>query len=272
MVPAMLNPAQLCRFLGTDWMMDLAFCGDDSGSHRPGPVFVVGGYLCHADNWSKIKSDWEYVLADSPKLAYFKMRECYHLDGAFDGWSQAAADAKLTELVKVVSHHGPVLVELAGVVAWDDFDKEIQGLALPYMGSPYYFCLLSIVIAASEYVKNQADLGNEIAFVFDEQGSLEQDATKHFHILKTIVDPAVAASMKSISFMDDKQFSPLQIADLIAWQVRRFHAKLPEDGGATRPELTEIRQRLSHRVEYHWTQERLARSAEDALRIFGPKA
>ena len=169
--------AEFCKFLGTDWMMDLAFCGDDSGSHRQAPAFVVAGYLCHADNWGKIKSDWEYVLADSPTLAYFKMGQCYHLDGAFEGWSRTAADAKLDQLVEVVNHHGPALVELSGVVGWDDFKQEIQGLALQHMESPYHFCLLSIVISAAEYVKGCADLGNEIAFVFDEQGNLEQNAT-----------------------------------------------------------------------------------------------
>src|SRR5439155_2381705 len=65
-----------------------------------------------------------------------------------------------------------------------------------------------------------AGKGETIDFVFDRQQGLEIRADSVYRLLRDM--PCFAGQIGSIDFRDDKEFLPLQAADLMSWQARRF--------------------------------------------------
>jgi Protein of unknown function (DUF3800) len=228
------------------WILSLIFYGDDSGTNEGSVVCVVAGYLGDRENWLRFSSDWQVTLDTDPKLPYFKMRECHHLDGAFTGWTRDAANLKLDQFVGLVNHYNPGLAEFGSVMPRDVFKRHVDSSRDPLFRDPYFFCLFAVTVGASRFVHTLDAVGERkgISFVLDEQGEKERDAAKQFYLCKGILPAEWESCLEMISFGDDKRFKPLQAADLIAWQVRRQFADVKEDDGIARPELKTLRERL----------------------------
>jgi hypothetical protein len=220
------------------WFFMLTFYGDDSGSAPRDRCFVLSGYLAHADQWAKIEREWTAALAEAPAIGYFKMRQCYHLDGEFAGWHQSKANKKLLSLIDVLRPYlrRGQLTEISSVLAWETFEEAITGATRQLFHNPYFFLFHSSV---SEALK-LTPAGQEVAFVFDEQGILQSDAVQQFNYIKATVPEGLQIKMGALSFDDDRRTTPLQIADLIAWQVRRREMN-PSWDRQIRPEYKKLR-------------------------------
>jgi hypothetical protein len=77
------------------------------------PVFVLAGFVTHAEQWAKLTVKWADALTRPPTLEYFKMNEAYARKGQFEGWSEPDRDARLGDLAGIIKQH-----VLAGVSAY----------------------------------------------------------------------------------------------------------------------------------------------------------
>ncbi len=229
------------------WFLMLAFYGDDSGNHGKGP-FVVAGYLGLTSDWFYMERDWEKVLEEPPAIDYFKMGECYHLEGQFEKISKPERDEKLHKLVDVVCRYNERLTEVSSMVTWEDYRSAIgDGAFKEEFYNPYFFCLHGVTSQVAKIL--QSEKSNEIVhYTFDHQSNLEHHSAAQYYLIRTQAPKEFTRHMGGISHEDDKQFKPLQIADLIAWHVRRDFAKPKQDAGKQRPELTKLRQGI-HKAE-----------------------
>jgi hypothetical protein len=222
------------------WFSVLVYYGDDSGNHGKGP-FVLGGYLARASDWFHMENDWAKVLAQPPAIEYFKMSECYWLKGQFSGWDRIPADAKLSSLVAVVERYKGGLIELSSMMDWDEYRSAIgNGPFKNEFHSPYFFCLHGVVSQTTK-VLEKINSQLVVQYVFDHQSNLNHDSAKQYYQVRRYAPKELTRFMGSISHEDDKILKPLQIADLIAWHIRRSFAKPPEDNGHERPELLRLR-------------------------------
>jgi hypothetical protein len=100
-----------------------------------------------------------------------------------------------------------------------DYEAIARGNVAREFDSPYYFCFMGMVPTFALY--DQIFGGCEVIdFVFDRQVGLEAKARTIFYdLLKTI--PKFAGQIGNIDYKDDKDFPPLQAADLVAWHARR---------------------------------------------------
>ena len=99
-----------------------------------------------------------------------------------------------------------------------DYDEIVKNQVPPRWDSPYYF-LFSVLIGSTVLVEKLHHNAEPIEFIFDSEQKRERPAyqlASNFHPRLSSFD-----GFANVSYCDDKQFPPLQAADLLAWQIRR---------------------------------------------------
>ena len=214
---------------------DLSFYGDESGSHGRGTI-VLSGYLGRDDEWEKFETEWHRVLSDKSiggrSIDYLHMRECYKLEGVFEGFTRSAADKKLNALVDVLVDFLRTrrLVEFTMMLDWDIYNTAIAGPVKDIFPNPYLLALHGIVSQVTAFLNKSAHPTAPVWFWMDDQTrSIEANYAQQFCITKKILEPEHSRWLDAVGFKSDKSCYELQAADLIAWQSHRRELRHPED-------------------------------------------
>lgn len=227
--------------------MSLQAYFDDSGSDTASDnFFVLAGYITTVAKWAKFSDEWQACLDRSPGAAYFKSTEAMHLRGEFrldKGWTRELRDERVVELAHIIWRHCPIA--LSAVVRHQDFADTIATLPM-FSGEktisnrhPYTFLWYHLL---SEIWLNGHTFGlgkGPCDCIFDKQLGFEAEAYRFWQTLEEAMGkPPVPPWFDWIGsapiFRDDKNFLPLQAADLLAWANRRALAspddlKLPDE-------------------------------------------
>ncbi len=187
---------------------------DDSGSGGDSPYCVVAGYMGTGREWAKFTTRWQEALDLEPQIDYFKMSEAESRRGQFWGWSPEDRDVRVGKFVEVVSRSR--LSELSCAVSVPAYNKILRWNLPEAVRSPYFMCISGVMAA----LKSQLPMGDRVALTFDEQGSFEKFTVGTYGELKRL--PGFASILAGVAHRDDKITLPLQAADLVAWQQRRF--------------------------------------------------
>lgn len=193
---------------------------DDSGSNQQGEAFVLAGYVASASAWDTLSAHWQEALNKEPKLKYFKMREAAALRDQFDGWSGAQRDERVMEFVTIIRDSRP-LVGLTSAIFWEDLNR--ISAEFPEVPLPAYDLLFHGSMAVLHNYCRRHGVTEKIDFVFDEQGSWSKRTGRSYTYAEQIfTDEERSLLGNRPVHRDDREFLPLQAADLIAWQTRRF--------------------------------------------------
>ena len=202
---------------------------DDSGSEPQSPVIVLAGFVANHAEWAKFSDEWDAALKVPPALGYFKMTEAANLAGEFSkdkGWTKAKRDERVVGLARIIRKH--VKTQVAGVMPYDAFMRHIASLSAIARrlatDNPYPFLFLQTVLA----VAVRGDLyGIDSAcdFIFDEQLGFQEEILGWWPQTRALIDRAPRSDIAQRVwsppiFRNEKEFLPLQAADLYAWQVR----------------------------------------------------
>ncbi len=242
----------------------LQFYGDESfrraaGSEGP---YTLAGYLADEIAWKVIDEAWDLALRADPLIKYFKMHECWNLEGQFEGWKRADADTKQNDLVAVCEKYGDHLAWMDTIITHDCFDSVVA--AYPEVRAtyrtPYYFCLTGVVERVKLFLKQEASKNVRhlapVTFVFDAQIGEDLRILRLYNAAK-IDDPEFWEIVASLDFKDDKKCRPLQCADLLAWHVRRKYVQPAEDHGRPLPQYLRLRESVSYYSAGRWPEQKL---------------
>ncbi len=197
---------------------------DDSGSEGSGPVFLLCGYVATAEAWAHFSDDWQKALDGPPKLEYFKMKEANSLRKQFWGWDKDRRDSLLIILAQLIKRH--VSLGIVSAVWYEDLNKvwsEFPNATSDWKGLHQYQVLYhgTMAMLANHYIK--AKLKDRIEFIFDEQGYWGLQAIIAATSVFPLLEPGERAIIAGPPVQkNDKDYLPLQAADMIAWQARRF--------------------------------------------------
>jgi hypothetical protein len=196
----------------------LAAYFDDSGSDGQGPVFVLAGWAASVERWHSFSNAWQAVLdlEEPRRLEYFKMAEANSRRNQFWGWSEDERDRCVSRLTTVIKEH--VAFGIYSMLWWDDY-RIVQRQFPRFQLKPYEIMFASLMIGAAYRAKG---IGERIEFIFDDQGLIGSNAAYAFDLAKRHILPSdVAEIMAGYPIhRSDKEFLPLQAADLYAWHVR----------------------------------------------------
>jgi hypothetical protein len=203
---------------------------DDSGNEPNEPIYVLAGFIAPSEAWAKFSAEWQAALNEPPGLAYFKMKEAERLQDEFDrrkGWDERRRDDRLVTFCRIIQRHAIQRVHAS--IKHADFAKYIRTLPTPIRRSisnhPYYLLFHNLMLTVAAVRMSFGQQG-KVDFIFDEQGSLGEDAVHYWnHFIlsamrgtRTDFTPYLGKRPK---FEDEKEFLTLQAADLYAWQLRR---------------------------------------------------
>jgi hypothetical protein len=195
--------------------MALAFV-DDSGSGGDSPYYILAGYSARESTWQAFWPRWQSVLDAMPKLEYFKMREAESLKGQFLGFSADQRDHRLNMFIDVVLMHD---LQEASIAVPHKLYREILYPVLPAThANPYYFAFIAMVAAFAGINRHSGSL-KSVDFIFDEQRGMQNRALRLYHRLEVHFPHW---QFGRVAYGADETMLPLQAADLIAWQIRRF--------------------------------------------------
>jgi hypothetical protein len=236
---------------------------DDSMSGEGLKTLLLAGCVKQYAAWADFCFDWEAALAIEPSIKYFKMREARLLIKEFSGWKGRDRDDKIRSLAKVINRYQPNVIYTW--ISQKEFDDTVEPI-IPYMmRHPYILLFYALLIKAAQW---QYDVGEHVPtdFIFDEQGSVGEEAVAFYSYYKRMQRPEIAALMGSTPiFRDDKLVLPLQAADVVAWHKRR---RIDNPGELVSQLPTAVLEDLNY-AEVHLNRDFLTIIATEAAKLPG---
>ena len=212
---------------------------DDSGS-TDGPVFVLGGFIANVEQWCAFSVDWNAALNQPPTANYFKMREAAWLNGQFDkrrGWTEEKRNERVIQLAGIIRKHA--IVRIHAQIRHADFIQVIRDRRVPVrrfaVDSPYILLAENLILRVA-LNSSLLGIGEPCDFVFDEQQGISTELLKWWPSFRACIERSRDQKLIKMvgarpKFEDEKDFMPLQGADLYAWHLRRYvHSSASLDG------------------------------------------
>jgi hypothetical protein len=206
---------------------------DDSGSDpQPDSVFVLAGYVMEEASWEDFADKWDAELDRRPAIPYCRMSAAEEGSGPFLGIDEPFRKMKVRDLANVVRQSCPT--PLAIRMMWRDYAEVVKGNVDPRLDNPYAFLFFKILAMNLHLQK----LGNQVTdfgfkpvnFVFDDQGPAGLKCLDWYGALKErVAEPERTVIANTPDFRDDRDVTPLQAADMLAWHIRRGHSFPNED-------------------------------------------
>ena len=212
LVSGMPKPMRLMRQL-----IVLQIFIDDSGrGQEDAPAFVLAGYIARVQNWANFADRWQRFLTEEPAIEYLKGYDAYHCAGEFAGFSQKERDAKVLKGVRLLNQFTRARIVLR--ITKRDFDRMLQHEGV--LKKIYAPVVAFLTLGTLAHLKTQKTL-EKVDFVFD-RGML------HSKVFEAAFDKEYGALPKAAYDLlarrphmeDDKEFLPLQGADLLASYFR----------------------------------------------------
>lgn len=199
-------------------MVTLQACIDDSGSDWQSPHFILGGMVSEVSRWLEFSDAWDDALhkPNQKQLGYFKASEAQSRKWQFEGWTETERDERILELAEIARDHA--LLRFDVVIPQDLYDKHVKGQIPAEMDSPYFLCSLACVEILVKVPYGKVDVRTD--FIFDEDQRLWRMAEDLFEGFKSSGVP-YASAIGEVDHRDEKEFLPLQAADMEAWMFRR---------------------------------------------------
>jgi hypothetical protein len=196
---------------------------DDSAAQKGDKRLFYAGYLHRADAWAEFSEVWDRELAAWPRIDYFKGTEANILSGQFQGWERDKRNAKVKKLAQIIRAFKafPFHFSLNRKLF-----EEILKPVSPYgLAQPHFTACFHVMSGVVRYAASQG-ITTPIEFIFDQQDGVDETVRLFFsEMIKSL--PLSARNLISdvpwFKSDRDKQFMPLQAADMLAWHVRREH-------------------------------------------------
>lgn len=198
---------------------------DDSADKHRQKVFVVAGFLGHSEDWFEAERHWEARIKRDG-IDYFRMSDFVKLDGAFEklkarGQMKARQIAnELFEDLKLILKSSDLKVCALGVLM-RDYKKVLSSRngARVLQKDPY-------VHAHQQLIHKVATFSLEdrsqpvIAFLYDQTN--KAGAIQNSWPTFKERNPIAAECMGTLAPLDDKAYSCIQMADMIANATKRM--------------------------------------------------
>lgn len=191
---------------------------DESGKYQDSDFICLAGYISDDDRWSVFCTEWAGLLAKH-HIPYVHMKNFMVLQGEYKelGWTADHRDMVLREFFDVIRRN----IMAAFLIGFDaKHYRSMSVEARKCFGDPVVFCFQRLI---ESVVKRVSRLGSEtkVVMVFDDDEDYAMRCYRLWCDLRTST-PEMGTYIPSVCFADDKVFAPLQGADILAHQTRRF--------------------------------------------------
>lgn len=192
---------------------------DESGA-KDTPVMTMAGYMADERRWKRFEREWAKGLNEYG-AKYLHMREYAQSKGEFNGWPEWKRVALMQKLTWVIRSN--VMYMTASAVVCSDYKATVGSIdPSDTRRSPFWLCYLSCISSILLYCQKET-ITDDVALVFDENSESSKHAIGFFTAFKDYEAIPNRSQLVSLSFADDKKITPLQAADLLAYEFNKYH-------------------------------------------------
>jgi hypothetical protein len=207
--------------------MVLQAAADDSGNEPPNKFFVFGGFVADSTTWARFSDEWDKALKEYPRIDYFKAAEANGLRDEFEGWTHEKRDVKVAKLSHIAGKHPLAVIDVS--IKHTDFTELVSNVDLPGRGlssdKPYPILANQLMVTLGDF-QRRMDASKKIDIFFDTQLGFDDELTRWWPLFEQLKDEETKTNFARYisglpTFRDEKEFLPLQSADMYVWHKRR---------------------------------------------------
>jgi Protein of unknown function (DUF3800) len=209
-------------------------------------IYTVAGYVSVDYCWVEFQKHWKAVL-DREGLPPFSMK---HFDNGrheiYGTWDQAKKDSFISELHTIIKK--TYIQSVSASVVVDDYDNlsEIEKYGL---GPPHLLATTKCLKLIKDWA-DRSGINESILYVF-ERGSADDKLLNHAFSQVLAHEIQMAYRIKSFTFQD-KDFIPLQSADVLAYETRKEVGRLISNPKNKDPRSTFVNLTRDHLERDDW--------------------
>lgn len=202
----------------------LAAYFDESGLHADARCFCFAGYIGYASDWFEFSRLWRHALAEA-RVASFHMSEFETRHGLFADWPRERRYSLIRELVSIINS-----TDLWGFgigVPLDVYERVRARLVSqrhlrpewwdhPYLLA-YQWALVELGVESDHLPQTET-----IAFTLDRTSTFRSRLADTHRTYQKDTTCARHWRIGSLTFRARVDTEPLQAADLLAYEVRKF--------------------------------------------------
>lgn len=213
---------------------------DDSGkSNDPAEsITCIAGAIAPLQAWEELETEWKEVLQRF-EVPYLHMKEYAHSSpgSPFDKWNgnEEIRTAFLSSLMDIMARK--VYAVIGTTVPNEDFHR-LSFAQQRQVIDPYFMCFQQIMLAAGvnafaefksvgrslEIPSSELPNGEKIEVVFSKQDEFRSTAELFYRAIQDGM--TIGPMLGSFTWASYKDVIPLQVADLIAYEVKSFATTL----------------------------------------------
>jgi len=216
---------------------------DESQDAEGRKVHCIGGLMAPAAEWEKIKACWAELLGDY-SINEFHTKDCVAGRGEFGRFSEREREGMLATFVNAIVQPGP-RIATATVILLDAYPHYARTLKyrrqLPpraatsgHLGDPYFMAFEHVIQTMARDVSvTNLPSSERIAFVFDRCHLSGRAGGLYEEVITAQSD--YRDRLGACAFDDGAKVLPLQVADVIAYEYRRFAEEVQLRQGTSAP-------------------------------------
>lgn len=213
---------------GKDWLLAMyEMYTDDSGTHAGHPLAIAACYISTKRGWDQFVHEYDSIRVsegfDDFHMVDFAAKPEYQVE-PYCHWDGEKKKRVYRRIVKALNNNKRTGLGVG--IPKDVFDKEVPKLPEPLKrkcGKNHYAFAVRILMTMVQRWRLESGITLPMKYFFDRMGkgkgeimSIWEDIEDHEWddaLRKIGMEP------KGYGFEDRKEFQPLQMADILAWQM-----------------------------------------------------
>jgi hypothetical protein len=225
----MLGEPHRTRSNGCLFMLTAYF--DDSGTHEQSDIVLMAGVFGTEGRMDSLDRNWKKHLyrplsGTKPPLRRFHAFDCHNSIGEFQGWIRTETDFFWHQLQTEIIDSGIAAYSIA--CPRKDYSELITGDMRAIMGDPEGMCINQCFVRAIGWVQANT-FDPTMSLVFDDRpSSVRRYVGTVYDAFKRWVQPP--PEVTGHAFLSSVDVCPLQVADMIGWELYQHAKDLLVDG------------------------------------------
>jgi hypothetical protein len=208
--------------------------------------FGMQGLVGPVEAWHRLQCKWEDAL-DCCGLSHFHSTDLQAREGEFRGWTNYQSERLMSLLINIVRENMGEFHLLGSAVFMSSY-KFLPQYRSCHLKNPYFLCAMSAMSDATR-VSHYHFGDTPVEFVFDQKSKHQQWINLAYDdVLLTKYGHLCAAK----SMANHRLVSPVQVADLVAYEAGKYIQARMRRSDALEPEFTDLRWPIQRMSPLFW--------------------
>ncbi|MGA2742460.1 MAG: DUF3800 domain-containing protein [Bryobacteraceae bacterium] len=202
---------------------------DESGTDRSAGIMCIAGYIMTTEQARRLDAEWLGILTKY-RLPYFHMASCAHGVGVFDGRPKQERIEIETAMIGIIKRR--VERGLIAIISEEEYLRIVPADVRVLSGSAYSWCLKCALRGVQAWLQKYS-IKDPVSYFFESGHSFQSEADVILRSTFAVPDIRSRYNYVSHTFAtkiphppDNPCVRPLQAADLLAWQARKWKSDI----------------------------------------------